>query len=356
MNYKTVILVPNPAIPGGVGNFYKVAKPYFSKHIKYLYFNTKWQSGPLKYILNPLFIIWSCLRILVMMPKQVVVNPSLHKIALIRDAVFLLWSQLFSIKTTIYWRGWNPENEILLNKQPYYFLLKKAYLKANQHIVLNEYVKSILINSGVKTSCISMSSTLVDDSFFYEKSIQESNENKSPLSVLFLTRVEKYKGIYEALELIRNFDEDMVELHVVGNGSELDKSKDYIKNHKMKNVFFHGFLSGEAKKNAYKSADLYLFPSYSEGMPNSLLEAMGAGLPVLCTNVGALSDFFQNYQMGFLHNLPIKISDFKESLDFFLANPLKMKKMGDYNRTYAKNNFMASKVIKYLEEKILNQV
>lgn len=287
-------------------------------------------------------------------PKRVVVNPSLHKVALVRDGILLLWSNMFSSKTTVFWRGWNANNEILFNKQPYRFLLRIVYLKADQHIVLNEYIKDALIKLGVESSKISKSSTLADDSFFRHKTLQKSMGK--PLSVLFLTRVEKYKGIYEALELIKMYRENLIDFHIVGIGAELDNVKKYVLQNEMNNIIFHGYLSGEAKQKAFEKADLYLFPSYSEGMPNSLLEAMGAGLAVLSTNVGAIADFFQNNQMGFAHELPIQLERFKTSLDFFLDNPKELERMGKYNRVFAKKHFMASKVIDKLEKTFLEEI
>jgi glycosyltransferase involved in cell wall biosynthesis len=344
---KTFILIPNLSLPGGVSNFYKVAENYFSNDTQYVCFNSKWRTGLFRIIFNLLAILSACIKILIFKPKCVVVNPSLHKNALLRDGLFLLWSHMFEIKTIVFWHGWNPTYEYLFDQHPFRFLLKYAYLKANQHIVLNNYTYKFLVDTGVESSAIKKGSTLVDDSFF--KREVKSKRLKDRLSVLFLTRVEKYKGIYEALELIREFKESEVELHIVGDGSELEKVKKYIVLNNMDNVFIHGFLSGEAKLNAYLASDLYLFPSYSEGMPTSLLEAMGSGLPVLCTNVGAMKDFFVNGKMGFSHDLPIDNKKFKNSLDFFLNNPEQSIVIGQYNREYAENFFKASKVTKQLE-------
>ena len=54
-------------------------------------------------------------------------------------------------------------------------------------------------------------------------------------------------------------------------------------------IFYHGIIIGEKEKKAmYDSCDILLCPSYSEGMPNVILEAMSRGLAIIATNVGAI--------------------------------------------------------------------
>jgi glycosyltransferase involved in cell wall biosynthesis len=53
-------------------------------------------------------------------------------------------------------------------------------------------------------------------------------------------------------------------------------------------VEFLGPLTGDAKWSALGAADIFLLPAYNENMPNSVLEAMAASLPIVCTDVGAV--------------------------------------------------------------------
>jgi glycosyltransferase involved in cell wall biosynthesis len=51
----------------------------------------------------------------------------------------------------------------------------------------------------------------------------------------------------------------------------------------------------------YAAADVFLLCSDNEGMPNVIMESMLMGLPVVCTNVGAIPDLVQDNVTGFIH-------------------------------------------------------
>jgi glycosyltransferase involved in cell wall biosynthesis len=61
-----------------------------------------------------------------------------------------------------------------------------------------------------------------------------------------------------------------------------------------------GEVSATDKPALFRSVDLFALPSQFENMPNSVLEAMAAGLPVIATNVGALPEMLENERSGFL--------------------------------------------------------
>ena len=170
------------------------------------------------------------------------------------------------------------------------------------------------------------------------------------VNILFLSRIEVPKGIYEsvqAFKLVQKSIDLPASLVIAGDGSELDKLKEYIRQENIQDVSFCGFVSGEAKAEVLKDADIYLLPSYSEGMPISVLEAMLAGMAVVTRSTGGLVDFFTN-SMG-------RITDSKDPeviadlLINIISNPGTLSEISAFNRRYAKDNFTVDPFIRRLE-------
>ena len=65
------------------------------------------------------------------------------------------------------------------------------------------------------------------------------------------------------------------------------------------NTVFPGWVRGETKDKLLREADVFFLPSYNEGMPMSVLDAMGYGLPVVSTNVGGISKIVHDGENGY---------------------------------------------------------
>lgn len=124
-----------------------------------------------------------------------------------------------------------------------------------------------------------------------------------PLRVLFLGAIGHRKGIFDLLDVLRQhrdmFDGRLV-LHVGGNG-ETQRLQAFISEHRLESmVRFDGWVSGEKKHELLSTSDVYILPSYNEGLPLSILEAMNYQLPVISTPVGGTAEAVQEGINGFL--------------------------------------------------------
>jgi glycosyltransferase involved in cell wall biosynthesis len=113
-----------------------------------------------------------------------------------------------------------------------------------------------------------------------------------PPSLLFVGRLIREKGIYETLtafaEVSRQRDCHLV---IVGNGPEEDEVGRRVAMLGLKEkVTLAGFLEGKSLHDAYRAADVFVFPSYREGFPTAITEAMSAALPVVTTQTRGMAD------------------------------------------------------------------
>ena len=82
---------------------------------------------------------------------------------------------------------------------------------------------------------------------------------------------------------------------------ETERLLTYLADHKLETlVQFEGWVSGEKKHELLSSSDVYILPSYHEGLPISILEAMNYQLPVIATPVGGTAEAVQEGINGFL--------------------------------------------------------
>ncbi len=122
-------------------------------------------------------------------------------------------------------------------------------------------------------------------------------------NVLFMGWVEKNKGIYELVEAVRSNRKQMSDFNFIicGEGSESKNIRELVRKYSLDSYFtFKGWVSGDQKIDILKSAHIFVMPSYREGLPNALLEAMASGCAVIASAVGAIPDIIKNQENGLL--------------------------------------------------------
>jgi glycosyltransferase involved in cell wall biosynthesis len=124
-----------------------------------------------------------------------------------------------------------------------------------------------------------------------------------PLRLLYIGRLAREKGLFEALEgvklaLAQGYD---VRLTIAGSGPDTARLRAHAEVLGLgRRVCFAGPAFGRDKLLLFSTADALLLPSYAEGLPYALLEAMAAGLPPIVTPVGAIPDVVADGLHGLL--------------------------------------------------------
>ena len=96
----------------------------------------------------------------------------------------------------------------------------------------------------------------------------------------------------------------------------------------IEDIEIHDSVSRQKMKEYfYPRADIFLLPSHAEGFPNSMLEAMAAGLPIVTSPVGAIPDVLVPKIHGFLND-PSDHEALIRDVLFLVQNPEERFKMG----------------------------
>ncbi|HBF13387.1 MAG TPA: glycosyltransferase family 4 protein [Deltaproteobacteria bacterium] len=182
------------------------------------------------------------------------------------------------------------------------FLWRKAlYVVAN-----SEGLKEMASKAERKVP-IEMIPNGVDTSLFRlnlsEDEISLQNFNPEKFNILSVGRMTPQKGFDVLLEAMLQLKDKGLPIHLtlVGDGPERKDLETMVRTFGLKHfVSFAGWIEQEGLKNFYAKADLFVLPSLYEGMPNVVLEAMAAGLPVIATDIAGSREIVLEGENGYL--------------------------------------------------------
>jgi glycosyltransferase involved in cell wall biosynthesis len=144
-----------------------------------------------------------------------------------------------------------------------------------------------------------------------------------------------------------------VKFFVIGDGPLRERLQLEINENFLSHNFF--LLGSIPNAERYLLAfDIFCFPSFDqEGMPNVLMEASAAGLPVVASNVGSVNDIVNDKETGFL----VKENDiysFEKRLKQLILEPDLRVKMGENGRKKIKSEFSSAKFTDSMVEVYMN--
>lgn len=191
-----------------------------------------------------------------------------------------------SIKERIYRQAWK-------------MMAKFETAKAKTVRVVNQKeTPEFLMKAGVPEEKIMYISSMYIDWDIFK--VYPEAEKKYDL--VFVSRLAKNKGIFNLIEAVTIAKEKKpdIKLLIIGQGPEKKNLELQTINHKLQtNIFFSGWL--ETTRDvalAINSARIFINPSFNEGGPRVVLEAMACGLPVITTKVGLMHDLIHDGENG----------------------------------------------------------
>ncbi len=113
-------------------------------------------------------------------------------------------------------------------------------------------------------------------------------------------------------------------------------------------VVFAGWVDGDEKLSALSRADIFVLPSHTEGLPNAMLEAMAAGLPVVASRVGGVPEIVHERVTGYLAD-PGDEGSMTESLARLIEHPDLRAEMGAAARRHVERHYSVDRLPEMLE-------
>jgi glycosyltransferase involved in cell wall biosynthesis len=115
-------------------------------------------------------------------------------------------------------------------------------------------------------------------------------------------------------------------------------------------ITFTGYVRGIDKARVFAESDIFAFPTtYPEGCPVSLLEALAAGLPVVCSAVGGMADVVEHERNGVVLEHPT-VEATARGIRLFHENRALARRVGEANRAYAWSEFESGVVARLIAD------
>jgi glycosyltransferase involved in cell wall biosynthesis len=213
-----------------------------------------------------------------------------------RKSLFMVTAKLFGVPCILHLHG--SEMKTFYNGLS--VLGKRSVRWSLEHadvvIVLSESWKAFVLQAAPKAKV-----SIINNYVSLPKSTLVA-KNNTTFNVLFLGVLGHRKGVFDLLatwpEVIKKVPHARL---LIGGNGEVEKSKLMAKNLGInESVDFLGWIDGDKKAELLKNANAFVLPSYNEGLPMSVLEAMSYKTPVITTNVGGIPELISNGINGIL--------------------------------------------------------
>ncbi len=348
---KVLLLTPDLDKAGGVAGLFITLRDFFGGDVDYFTIGKRLgEKGGLAAVVRALRDAWRFRRALRMGGYAVVhVNPSLNSRASLRDGLFVLLTRRRHVRTVVMFHGWKSDFEDSL-KGLRLHVFRRVFSRADTIVVLAGAFKDKLEQWGIRVPVVVETTAFHDALIDGDVSGARPRRQQGEIRLLFFSRVEATKGIYETLDAyaIVKSRHPLVKLTVAGSGTALDAAKRYAAERRLHDVAWAGHVQGAQKTEVLTTTDILVLPSYTEGLPVAVLEAMAFGLAIVTRPVGGLRDIIIDGQSGYL----IEGKDpaaFAGAIERLIEDPDLLERMGRNNHREAAARFAASAVARRFE-------
>lgn len=176
------------------------------------------------------------------------------------------------------------------------------------------------------------------DPEIYRRSELPRNEIVNIVSVGRLTPSKGQIVILKALNRLAKKGMNF-KLNIIGGGVDASLLKSYVEDNDLEShIYFLGVRSREETKEILKDMDIFTLPSFAEGIPVSLMEAMSMEIPVVSTIINGIPELIQNGENGFLV-MPSDIEGLSNIFEKLILDDVLRKNIGREGRKIIKNKY-----------------
>lgn len=237
-----------------------------------------------------------------------------------RNSFYAIIAKLFKKKVVLHIHGGGFKDYYNRNKT----FVKSILYEVDAIVALSEYWRRFFAED------LQCKNVFVVHNIIPAPNYQPKKE-KNIFNLLYLGHIYEKKGIFDLVNVIKEHRDEYLDklvLHIGGGLYEVDRLLGILEKDNLDNVIkFEGWVSGEVKQKLLNTSDAYILPSYAEGVPISILEAMSYHLPIISTRVGGVPSIVGD-ENGILVEPGNKLQ-LKNAIDYLIHSESQRVKMGE---------------------------
>lgn len=221
-------------------------------------------------------------------------------------------------------------------------LVKKVWSKCDRIIILSpEWLNQY-------SAVVDISKLRVVEN--YSVIQEQCNDHPCNHRILFLGFINQIKGCFDMPEVMSYISKENIPLKIIIAGTGEEERLKHIASEKgvLDYFEFTGWVRNTEKDKLLKESDILFLPSYAEGMPMAILDAMGYGLPIISTTVGGIPSIVRDGESGFLFS-PGDCKGFANAIVKLMKDDELRKTFGRKSYEIAKENYTLDRHIEKLE-------
>lgn len=252
---------------------------------------------PINFSIVPKIFFQTARLIQQLNPDIVLVNKYMFFTSLAIPVVKLLKRPVVTMTDTFPGYNWFPRHRLVaLIMKLYHYLIGLPLLKMSSRVVLLHdglidgakrfNLPYVVIHNGV------------DVEIFQNAQPAQDFDLKTTINIGYVGRLESIKGYLDYLAVAHQLSSTDARLKFYCIGHIAPGQKQLVKQHQSNQIIFTGLRQDIPR--VMKALDIFVLPSYSEGLPNALMEAMAAGCACLASDVGGAKTLIKDSLNGLI--------------------------------------------------------
>lgn len=264
---------------------------------------------------------------------------------IVRDWLYIKVAKFFKTKAIIHYHCERIPRRLAQNN----FLSKR--LRSN---LRNSYMSIVLDERSYKAIKLSGNDNVVKIGNSFNQEIEElakTDIQRKENKILFVGHNVRQKGIFELVEACSTIENITLDIYGPQDDFIHNELVQWIKEYGFKGeINFKGLQPQVEVYKAMREATLFVLPTYTEGFPYVIVEAMANGCPIITTPVGAIEEMltFNNELTGYLVK-PKEVAELRKQIEYCLKNidearvkaeKAKQKAYSEYSTSAIMNKFI----------------